>query len=50
MKTARDGAVYTREQIGHSALRWVLIALVTCGLGAIPAIYYMLSPRHYFHL
>ena len=50
IKLARDGAVYTRCQEGHSVVCWLMIVLFTGGLGLIPALYYAASPRHYYHL
>lgn len=45
-KKARDKAVYTRQQKGHSLiLHLTLGALVLW----IPAIYYSISPNHYWH-
>lgn len=48
IKTAMDGAVYTRNQTGHSLILWLLLSLT--GIGAIVFLYYLISPRHYFHL
>lgn len=45
-KQAKDGAIYTRQQKGHS-----LILHLTLGafLLWIPAIYISCSPNHYWH-
>lgn len=37
---------YTREQKGHSIILHLLLGWV---LLWIPTIYYVVSPRHYFH-
>lgn len=48
VKVARDRAQYVRQQKGHSWLIWWLI------LGPItlwiPAIYFSVSPNHYWHV
>lgn len=38
--------VYTRPQKGHSLILWLLIGGVVLW---IPAIYYTVSPNHYWH-
>lgn len=40
---------YTRAQKGHSITAWVLISMVTGGIGLIWLIYYSVSPNHYWH-
>lgn len=44
-RKARDGAVYTRQQKGHSLTLHLLFGWV---LLWIPAIYYSFSPNHYW--
>ncbi len=48
VKQARDRAQYVRQQRGHSWIVWWLI------LGPItlwiPAVYYSVSPNHYWHI
>jgi hypothetical protein len=44
---ARDRAQYTRPQTGHSILMHLLFGWL---LLWIPAIYYTISPNHYWHL
>lgn len=47
-KKARDKAVYTRQQKGHSwILHWVVLGIFS--LFIVP-IYYTVSPNHYWHL
>lgn len=45
-RKARDKAVYTREQKGHSLTKHLLLGIVVL---YIPTIYYAVSPNHYFH-
>jgi hypothetical protein len=42
-------AVYNRQQTGHSVLKHLLIAFCTGGLSLPWAIYYSMSPNHYWH-
>ncbi len=44
---ARDRAQYVRQQRGHSIIKHVLFGWM---LMWIPAIYYTLSPNHYWHM
>lgn len=44
---ARDRAQYTRQQTGHSILLHLFFGVF---LLWIPAIYYTVSPNHYWHL
>lgn len=47
-KEAQDGAVYVRNQTGHSI---VLGLILCCTVIYIPIfIYHIFSPNHYFHL
>lgn len=46
VKQGRDKAVYTRQQKGHSLTLWILFGGL---LLWIPAIYYSVSPNHYWH-
>ncbi|MBR1585912.1 MAG: hypothetical protein IJ662_10260 [Clostridia bacterium] len=48
LKTSISGAMYTREQTGHSITVWLLLSLT--GIGFIIFLYYLFSPRHYSHL
>lgn len=48
IKTSMSGAVYTREQTGHSIIVWLILSMF--GIGIPFLIYYIFSPRHYFHL
>lgn len=45
-KEAKDGAKYTRVQKGHSIVLWVLFGGIVLW---IPAIYYTVSPNHFWH-
>lgn len=45
-RQARDGAVYNREQKGHSLTKHLLFGWVVLW---IPTIYYAFSPRHFWH-
>jgi hypothetical protein len=47
MRTAQDGALYVRNQKGHSITLWVLFGGIVMWL---PALYYTASPNHYWHL
>lgn len=38
---------YVRQQKGHSVVFWVIFGIFTLW---IPAIYYTVSPNHYWHL
>lgn len=45
----RDGAQYVRQQTGHSILAHIFLwPLVTCGVSLCFAIYYTVSPNHYW--
>ena len=46
-KKAKDGAVYVREQKGHSLVLHLFLLLFGIGLITIP--YISLSKRHYWH-
>lgn len=46
VKQSRDKAVYTRNQKGHSLTLWILFGGLVLW---IPAIYYSVSPNHYWH-
>lgn len=46
-RKARDKAVYTRQQKGHSLTLHILLIFVVVGMFTIP--YYSLSPNHYWH-
>jgi hypothetical protein len=46
IRKARDKAVYTRQQKGHSLTKHLLLGWVVL---YIPTIYYAVSPNHYFH-
>ena len=48
IKTAMDGAVYTRSQTGHSIIVWLILCAFVIPIPIF--IYYIFSPRHYFHL
>lgn len=45
-KKARDKALYTRQQKGHSLVKLILLDWMTL---YIRTIYYAASPNHYFH-
>lgn len=45
-RKARDKAVYTRQQKGHSLTKHLLLGVFVLW---IPTIYYAVSPNHYFH-
>jgi hypothetical protein len=48
VKKARDKAVYTRQQKGHSWVKhWLVLGIFT--LWILP-IYYTVSPNHYWHV
>lgn len=42
----RDGVQYVRQQKGHSLILWLIFG---CAVLWLPAIYYTLSPNHYWH-
>jgi hypothetical protein len=46
VRKARDRAVYTRQQKGHSLTKHLLFGGIVLW---IPAIYYHFSPNHYWH-
>lgn len=46
-KKARDKAVYTRKQKGHSLTIWIILSC--CVVGVPWLIYYSVSPNHYWH-
>lgn len=46
-RKARDRAVYTRQQKGHSLTLHILLGAFVLW---IPAIYYTVSPNHYWHI
>lgn len=41
---------YVRQQKGHSVLIWLLISVITAGIGFIVMIYYTISKNHFWHL
>jgi hypothetical protein len=45
-KQAKDRAVYTRQQKGHSLTLFILVDWITL---YIRTIYYSVSPNHYWH-
>ena len=45
-RKARDKAVYTRQQTGHSLTKHLLLGIFVL---FIPTVYYAVSPNHYFH-
>lgn len=45
-RSARDGANYTRVQKGHSIILWAIFGCIVLWL---PALYYTVSPNHYWH-
>ena len=47
-REARDGANYVRQQKGHSIILMLILCLF--GIGIPFAIYYAISPNHYYHL
>lgn len=47
-QTAKDGAVYVREQKGHSIVLHIFLCIVLVGFFTIP--YYSISKNHYWHL
>ncbi|AXQ52925.1 hypothetical protein SEA_NEFERTHENA_62 [Microbacterium phage Neferthena] len=48
VKVARDRAQYVRQQKGHSwFIWWLILGPVTLW---IPAIYFSVSPNHYWHI
>lgn len=48
VKVARDRAQYVRQQKGHSwFLWWLILGPLTLW---IPAIYFSVSPNHYWHV
>jgi hypothetical protein len=46
VKQARDRAQYTRQQKGHSLILHLTLGAVVLW---IPAIYYSVSPNHFWH-
>jgi len=46
-RKARDKAIYTRQQKGHSLVLFLLIDFITLYTRTI---YYTLSPNHYWHV
>lgn len=47
-RTAMDGAMYVRQQKGHSLIKHILLLFVGIGIFTIP--YISISPNHYWHL
>ena len=47
-RKARDNAIYTRQQKGHSLTLWILLSLFLL-IPVIWVIYYSGSPNHYWH-
>lgn len=45
-----NGPQYVRQQKGHSVLIWLLLSIITAGIGFIVMIYYTFSKNHYWHL
>ena len=45
---AKIPTTYNREQIGHSIIKSALLCMTVVGL--VPVVYWVMSPRHYFHL
>jgi hypothetical protein len=45
-KQAKDRAVYTRQQKGHSLTKHLLFGWIVL---YIPTMYYHFSPNHYWH-
>lgn len=41
---------YVRQQKGHSLVLWIILSIVTAGLGLIFVLYYTFSPNHFWHL
>lgn len=41
---------YVRQQKGHSVLIWLIISIITAGLGFIVMLYYTISKNHFWHL
>lgn len=44
-----NNAQYVRMQKGHSLVLWIILTLLTAGIGIIWLIYYSSSPNHYWH-
>lgn len=49
MKQARDGAVYNRQQKGHSIVKHLLFGPLVGYMNIPFVIYFAFSPNHYFH-
>lgn len=47
-RKARDKAVYTRQQTGHSLTLWIILSVLLV-IPVIWLIYYSVSPNHYWH-
>ena len=41
---------YVRQQKGHSVLIWLIISIITAGIGFIVMLYYTISKNHFWHL
>lgn len=50
MRTAADGAVYNRQQTGHSLGKHLFFGLFIAYFNLPWIIYYSVSPNHYWHL
>lgn len=46
----QSSPLYVRQQKGHSVLIWLLISIVTAGLGLIVMLYFTISKNHFWHL
>lgn len=44
---AKDGAMYVRQQKGHSLILHILLIFIGVGMFTIP--YYSISKNHYWH-
>jgi hypothetical protein len=47
-RKARDKAVYTRQQTGHSLTLWIILSVLLF-IPVFWLIYFSVSPNHYWH-
>ena len=41
---------YVRVQKGHSIIVWLILSLITAGVGFIVMLYFTFSKNHFWHL
>lgn len=44
------GQQYVRVQKGHSVIIWLVLSLLTAGVGFIVMLYFTISKNHFWHL